>query len=75
MVDVAISRANSLANLTQDISERIESMIDLKSRSIAQLISKSQMDHYYRNFTMHPYAGGPRPFKTLDEHAMEFDHS
>lgn len=56
MVSRGVSRAESLLSLSgEGIHEKIEELIDEKSRSIMNVITQGQMNQYYSAF-QHPYS-------------------
>lgn len=57
MVEVGISRASSLLSLSNEFQQKIEDMIEVKSKSIADLLTKHSLNNFYSNFYYHPYAG------------------
>ena len=60
MVSVGISKAESLISLTNDFTQKIEGMIDEKSKSIADMLTKHSIyNNNYKNLYYHPYALNP----------------
>lgn len=57
MVSRGVSRGESLASLNtgDEVGQKIEELIEEKSRSIVNVITQNQMSQFY-NFYSHPYS-------------------
>lgn len=56
MVSVGVSRVESeVLSLAEGFNQKLDELIEEKSRSIVNVLTSNQMSHYYNAYT-HPYA-------------------
>ncbi len=60
MISRGVSRGESLSSLNQEdeVGQKIEELIEEKTRSIVNVITKNQMSQFYNAYS-HPYSAAP----------------